>query len=181
MGAMLYSNFTEYTDDPADALLAIQARLVDETYDVENVVAQQIASVRDALSNTPDDDEYGVGDQYRQELEFLEGLATKPLPENEVREVSYIRAAFKFDECGLGNILDIRDIGDTQGAFVAAPVPQSRIDELLDGGKPTRKNSALLISSLNEILGRGECLFFPVYSDDALNPTEWCFVGNTVD
>ncbi len=111
----------------------------------------------------------------------MRGLATKPLPENDARKVSYIRAAFKFDECGLGNILDIRDIADKQGAFVAAPVPQSTIDELLGGGNPTRKNAASLISSLNEMLGRGECLFFPVYSDDALNPTEWCFVGNTVD
>ncbi|WP_461509407.1 hypothetical protein [Rhodopirellula baltica] len=142
---------------------------------------EQLDAARSSLIDVPDDDEYGLADQYREEVEFLEGLAEKPLPENDERKVAYIRAAYRFDECGMGNILDIRGVTEAQREFAAAPASPEAIQAIIGHVRPTAAEARKIAFGLNETLGRAECLYFHVYDDDNDAPTQICFVGNTVD
>ncbi len=50
---------------------------------------------------------------------------------------------------------------------------------LVGDAQPTLAQAAGAIDKINEELGRGECVCFPVYEN--CKPIGWYFVGNTID
>ncbi len=79
MGAMLYFHVTPFTV-PADALLAIQADVLETQYDLDTLVQTQLEQAKAALDEIDEEDEYGLRDEFEEQVQFLESLATLPIP-----------------------------------------------------------------------------------------------------
>jgi hypothetical protein len=50
---------------------------------------------------------------------------------------------------------------------------------LVGAAQPSRIQARQAVGKINEELGRGECICFPVYAKG--KPVGWYFVGNTID
>ena len=66
--------------------------------------------------------------------------------------------------------------------FTAQRLTEPEIIRLVGAPRPTVAQGHEAVSKINEELGRGECVCFPVYDSAGLDePVGWYFVGNTVD
>lgn len=183
MGARLFYHTTTYTSDPNIALEALQATEM-EGYDLPAMVASILAGSQQAFDDTPEDDEYGLHEHYKEELERVRRIASEPIPADFHGRLELVRQLFADTGEGIGNILDVDGIAGDDGAnwFAAKPLAPGEVAGKFGSEKLLSGNADEYAGIANEWLGRGECICFPLFANaDENEPAEWCFVGNTVD
>lgn len=183
MGAQLFYHVTTYTNDPKTALESLQA-LELENYDLAQEVAAHLANCQEAFDLTAEDDEYGLYEHYKSELERAKLIAVEKVPSDFFGRLDLVRRLYADTGEGVGSILDVEGIAGGKGASWSAAKPLAPVEVIAKFG-----SDKLLVSKVeeyairaNEWLDRGECICFPLFAsaeDEA--PMEWCFVGNTID
>ena len=78
-------------------------------------------------------------------------------------------------------MLDVQGVSSKRDVFMAQRLKEAEIVRLVGAGRPTIAQAGEAIYKINEELGRGECVCFPVYDDAREAPVGWYVVGNTVD
>jgi hypothetical protein len=183
MGAQLWHHAAPWRPDPEEALFALQARFLAETYNLPSLVQEHLGAVREAVRITEaEGDEYGLLDMYRAELAMLEDVASSPLPEDARRQVELVRKLFMNSGEGVGNILDVTGILDRREIFAAEQLTEGEVSRLVGTIRPNLARARHAAEKINEELGRGESVCFAFYEGgDAGQPAGWYFVGNTLD
>lgn len=179
MGATLWWHHTSWQPDPAKALDALQTRFVAETYDLQELLSKHIASAREAVASTEQDDPYDLLDFYRAELNSLLKLSEQPIPHSPEGQVRFIRRIYSSGGDKVDNVLDVIGVSEQREEFKAQPLSDEEMLRLVGTTRPSRSQADEAVSEINGDLGRGECVCFPFYDGD--EPAGWCFVGNTVD
>ena len=178
---MLYLNFTTYHENPRVALRAIQAGIIDQTYVIENLIQDRIAETLETIDAEEEHAESSWLQRCREELESLEVMATRPLPTTQLAKIEFVQDAYRYCEVGFGDILEIRDVSESRSPFSASPVDMALIDAALGHTRPSQADVRTAAFAVKPTLGKAECVYFPVYNDPSLSPTELCFVGKSVN
>ena len=183
MGADLWYHETPWHEDPATALKTLQARFMAENYDLSALLPQHLANARRAVALTEaEDDRYGVLDIHRSEVRLLERLCSEPIPQDFEGQIEILRKINANSGEGIGNVLDVTGISERRSIHVAQRLRESEMIRLVGTERPTRAQAKKAIYKINEELGRGECVCFPIYDSGEKNqPVGWYFVGNTID
>ena len=180
MGAMPYEILAPWSNDPRDALRALQAAFVDENYDLPALIQEHLESSRQAVQSCQEDgDEYGLLGIYQADLDYLESISGQPIPDAAQDRIAIIRKIWESGGEGVGNILDVARVNDEGGVHVARHMPDAEIEQHLGTSKPSTADAKLLLGKIADQLGRGESVCFPVY--DAGEPCGWWIAGYTVD
>jgi len=182
MGARLYFEVTAYDDDPAAALRSLQEKQL-ASYDLSELLAAHMEARQKAVDATAEDDEYGLNEYYKQELARAKSLSRGPIPTQFQDRLDFVRQLHA-DGDGVGNILDVEGLVSRKNPSGSGARPLSLIEVIDKFGtnKLLIADTQQHVSSANGWLGRGECICFPLYATlDDNRPTEWCFVGNTID
>lgn len=181
MGGYLHHCTTAYTPDPKEALESLQAAQL-EKYDLPTLIKTSLAEYQEAFDATPENDEYGLHDYYKEVLEDIKIAASQPLPTDFQGRLDLVRGLCDSGE-GVGNILDVRGIASKDNELLAAkPLSPDDLLEKFGSDKLLSADADFHAGKANEWLGRGESICFPLYaSAEADEPVEWCFVGVTVD
>lgn len=183
MGARLYCHTTAYLNDPASALEAIQSEIL-AGYNLRELVTTHLQSSQQAFDDTPPNDEFGLHDYYKAEFARAEDIAAAEIPTEFSGRIHLVRRLFANTGEGIGSILDVDGIAGGKSAAISAArrLEPDDVVAKFSTSKPVSSNADDYAAVVNESLGRGECVFFPLYGDvDDEEPGEWCFVGNTVD
>lgn len=180
MGAQLWSYVSGSHESPQDALQEIQSKYLAE-YDLHHLLQTRLESVRKAVEHTEIDDEYGLLDFYRDELEILESLAADGIPEATLDQLNFFRKIHSASGEYSGTVLDVENVSFRLGEHVTGQMTNSQLLEWVGHEKPTQKEAEEAIDLLNEQLGRAESVCFKIYSDDRSKDIGWMFVGNSVD
>ncbi|MEO6808071.1 MAG: hypothetical protein ABI353_03035 [Isosphaeraceae bacterium] len=188
LGAQLWFHPAPWRPDPAEALRALQAQFLAETYDLPAFVKERLASTRQAVRITEaDGDEYGILDIYRESLALLEDVASRPLPEEPSQQIQLIRAICADSGEGIGNVLDVTGVSDQGEPPEARRLAIEEVRRFCATDRPVLAQAEAAVGGINEMLGRGECICFPFHvsnddvSNDDATPSGWYFVGNTID
>ena len=180
MGAMPFEILAPWCDDPREALRALQAEFVDENYDLPKLLQEHIDSAKKSVEYCEQDgDEYGLLDDSRAHLAMLESIASKPIPEAAEERVKIVRKIWQYGGEGVGNILDITDVTDAGGMFVARRMLEAEVEQHLGTSQPTAEEGKELLGKIADKLGRAETVCFPVYEND--KAVGWWFTGYTLD
>lgn len=184
MGAQLWHHLAPWDLDPRKALLALQARYLNEKYDLPNEIAEQLQMARRLVSEyEADGDPYELLGMVRRMLTFLEGVSSRPLPDDPVQRIEIIRKMSKHTGQGTSSVLDILTVDENRDTFVACPLASDFVRDLFGTESPTPEQVEANINraALRMELPAGEAVCFPVYEPDAQAPVGWYFIGNTVD
>lgn len=180
MGAELWYHESPWNEDPTAALKAIQARFLAENYDLQAILPQKLAWARESVAAAErDGDEYGLLDNYQEQVRLVERLCSQPIPENAEAQIDIIREINADSGQGIGNVLDVRGVSTQRQALLAQQLTEEEVTRLVGARQPTIVQAHKAISKINQELGRGECVCFPIY--DKGEPVSWYFVGNTID
>lgn len=180
MGAQLWYHETPWHLDAAKALKALQARFLAENYDLRELLPQHLAWARESLAATKaEGDPYDLLEMFETQLRLLEKLCEQPIPERPEEQIEIIRLIASGSGDEIGNVLDVIGVADEREVFTAQRLSEQETARLIGVGQPTLDEARQAISDINDELGRGECVCFPIF--DAGVPTAWYFVGNTVD
>jgi hypothetical protein len=182
MGAMLWYHLTPWRPDPAEALRALQAKFFKKRYNLRAQLQSFLRSAQDALRVTEaEGDPYDLLEHYRDEVAKLTRIASRPLPTEPDKQIAVPHRIWESSGEGIGNVLDVTRVSSRRGVFLAQRLSPRQVRELVGTETPTRAQAEAAMYTINEMLGRGECLCFPVYRVKDRTPASWYFVGNTVD
>lgn len=180
MGAMPYENLAPWHDDPREALTSLQSQFLNDNYDLPAVLQEHIDSARQAVQSCKNDgDEYGLLDIYQADLDYLESVTSKPIPDSPAERIMIVRKIWESGGEGVGNILDITNVTDAGGIHVTRRMPDAEVQQHLRTSTPSADDAKHLLGKIADQLGRGESVCFPVY--DSATPCGWWFAGYTVD
>jgi hypothetical protein len=180
MGAQLWYHEAPWHPDPGAALKALQARIFAEGYDLTKQLPQELAWARETVAATEKEgDPYELLDMYRRKVELLERLCSQPVPEDVEARIDIVRKLLADSGQGIGNVLDVKRVTDRRDFLTAERLSEPEMKRLVGAARPDRRQAQQAVSKINEELGRGECVCFPMY--DGGQPAGWYFVGNTID
>ena len=126
-----------------------------------------------------EDDPYGLVDLYQAKVDLLERLCGEPMPDGPDEQVEIVRQISADSGEGVGNVLDVIGVSDERAACNAQRLSDEETARLVGVAQPTRSQALAAVDAINNVLGRGECVCFPIY--DHGQPVGWYFVGNTID
>lgn len=184
MGARLWHHLAPWLPEPSDALHALQAKFLADTYDLPSLVKQELANMRDAVRETEaKHDPYELLDMYRRKLGIIEDVIVSGLPDDSLHRIELLRKLAMDSGEGIGNVLDVETVSTARKPQCAQKLVDNEAVLKWTGSlKPTLKQAGESVFKINEELCRGEAVCFPVYSDDSEPiPVGWYFVGNTSD
>ena len=178
MGAMPYQNLAKWDSDPQVALRALQAEFLDANYELPKVLEQHLQSSKQAVECCiADGDEYGVQDIHQSEVDYIESILSKPLPESAEEKIEILRKVWESGGQGIGNILDITEVSERGGILVAKLLSHAEIEKYFGTSLPSISEAGKIYAK--NVIDRGECVCFPIY--DLNTPIGWMFVGYTID
>ncbi len=180
MGARLWHHVGPWRDDPAESLREVQICHLRSGFDYPTVLAEHLASAREAVHLTEADDPYNLLDHYRAEVTRFEELAALPPPATPDVEIVRLRSIYESSGEGIGCVLDVRNVSDARETHVARRLSSAEMVRLCGSERPTEMVAGLVINRINVELDRGESVCFPIYDENG-QPLGWCFVGNTID
>lgn len=183
MGATLWYHEIPWHPEPLTALKTFQARFLAEKYDLSTLLPQHLANAREAVAITKaEGDPYELLEIYQEEVRLLERLCNRPIPQDFEGRIKLLRKINASSGQGIGNILDVERISKRRRDNVAQPLSGPEMIRLVGTERPTRAQAKKAIGKINENLGRGECVCFPIHdSGEMSQPIGWYFVGNTID
>lgn len=182
MGAMLWYHLAPWRPDPNEALRTLQESFFKRKYNLRAELQRHLHSAQEAARVTEaEGDPYDILDFYRDQVNLLTRIARRPLPTEPEKQIAVLRRIWACSGQGIGNVLDVTRVSSRRGLFVAQRVSAGKIRELFGTETPTRAQAEAAVGKINEALGRGECICFPVYRARDRTPAGWYFVGNTVD
>ena len=182
MGATAWKHLAEWNAEPAAALRQLQAKFLEENYDLPSLLRDFLASARHSVQIVKDEgDEYGLRDIYEDDVKKAEAFVAQPLPSQPQERISILRSLFESGGEGIGNVLDVTDVSDEGGLFVTRPLKPTDVRELFGTSSPTLEEADRGVNSLYLRLGRAESVCFPVYDESAQKPVGWYFVGYSAD
>lgn len=183
MGAQLWYHEAPWHPKPLTALKTFQARFLAEKYDLSSLLPQYLANAREAVAITiAEDDPYELLETYQEEVRLLERLCSQPIPQDFEGQIKILRQISASSGQGIGNILDVERISEQRQYDVAQRLSGPELIRLVGTEQPTRAQAKKAIDKINEELGRGECVCFPIYdSSEKSQPVGWYFIGNTLD
>ena len=180
MGAQLWYHEAPWHPDAAEALKALQARFLAENYDLNEFLPQHLASERESVAATKaEGDPYGLLEMCEAQIRLLENLCEQPIPDSSEARIEIIRLIASGSGVEIGNVLDLTGVADQRAVYKAQRLSDQETARLVGAAQPKLEEARQAISDINDELGRGECVCFPIF--DAGVPTAWYFVGNTVD
>jgi hypothetical protein len=180
MGAQLWYHEASWHPDAGVALKALQSRFLEENYDLSTLVPQHLAFARESVAAAEGEgDPYGLLDMYRDKVMRLERLCTAPIPESAEARIEIVRQVHADSGEGVGNVLDVTGVSDRRDVHEAQRLSPQETVRLVGAAQPTLAQAGRAVDKINEELGRGEWVCFPVY--DGGKPVGWYFVGNTID
>jgi len=181
MGAMPWQHLAPWDPAPVVALRKLQAAYLAENYDFPSTIDSHLESARESVRITEEEgDEYGILDIYQADLQYLEDVASRPLPTTPEEQIAVLRQIWASDGEGIGNVLDVKGVTAEGGVHVTRRMTANEVAEILGTPTPTPRAAERLLSKIADDLGRGESVCFPVYDDNA-KPCGWWFAGYTVD
>lgn len=181
MGATLWHYEAPWYPDPADALRALQAKVLAERYDLLTLLPERLRSMRQSVSHLESEgDEYGLLGIYTEQVRLLEGLCSRPIPEDPPERIRILREVEAYGGEGIGNVLDVEGIAGSRDYPTAQRLPEEEVERLVGTTRPTLEQARDLAHRINAELNRGEGVCFPFY-DTSGRPAGWYFVGNTID
>jgi hypothetical protein len=179
---MLWYHLAPWRPAPSDALRALQADFFKKNYNLRDEVQRHLRSAQEAVRVTETEgDPYELLEYYREEVARLRRLASRPLPDQPEKQIALLRRIWASSGQGIGNVLDVTRVSTRRGVCVAYRLPNRAIRELFGTATPTRAQVEAAVYKINDLLGRGECVCFPVYRVKRHTPAGWYFVGNTID
>ena len=182
MGAQLWHHEAPWHLDPAAALQALQARFLAEKYDLRSLLPQHLIWARESVASArAEGDPYGLVDLYEGQVRLLEHFNSQPVPQDAQAQIQILRQINAISGQGISNVLDVTGISEKREVFTAQRLTDVDTIRLVGTLRPTMAEACNAIYKINEELGRGECVCFPVYDDAGGYPVAWYFVGNTVD
>lgn len=180
MGARLWYHEAPWHPDAGAALEALQARFMAENYDLPALLSQHLAWARESVAAAEGEgDPYGLLDIYQAKVDLLERLCSEPVPENSKAQIEIIRQINADSGEGIGNVLDVTAVTERRDVHVAQRLSPQEMILLAGAAQPTRAQARAAVGNINEALGRGESVCFPIYDEG--EPAGWYFVGNTID
>ena len=180
MGAQLWYHEAPWHSDAGAALNAMQARFLAENYDLPALLPQHLDWARESVAAPEGEgDPYGLLDLYQEKVKLIERLCSEPIPEGAEAQIEIIRQINADSGEGVGNILDVTCVAARRDVHMAQRLSPQETVRLVGAAQPTRAQAGAAVSKINEELGRGESVCFPVYDDG--KPVGWYFVGNTID
>jgi hypothetical protein len=180
MGAQLWYHEAPWHPDPNAALKALQARFLAENYDLPALLPQHLAWAREAVAIAEGEgDPYGLLDMYQEKVKLMERLCSQPMPDGPEAQIEVVRQISADSGEGIGNVLDVIGVSQRRGLHQAQRLSEEETARLVGATQPTLPQAGKALGKINEELGRGECVCFPVY--DNAKPVGWYFVGNTID
>ena len=105
--------------------------------------------------------------------------AVKPIPKSPEAQIEIVRRINADSGAGIGNVLDVTGVADRRDVQKAQRLSEQETARLVGSAQPTLAQARNAIDKINEELGRGECVCFPIYNQG--KPVGWYFVGNTID
>jgi hypothetical protein len=184
VGAQLWHHEAPGGLEPAEALKALQARFLAEmNYDLTAMLPQELSGARESVAAArAEGDPYGLVDEYEERVRLLEGLCNRPIPNDPEGRVKILRQICAYTGQGISNVLDVKGCSDKRGVHIAQRLNEQETVRLVGTSRPTIAQARQAIGKINEDLGRGESVCFPIY-DNASNgkAVGWYFVGNTID
>ena len=183
MGAQLWYHETSWHPDPAMALKTFQSRFMAEKYDLSILLPDHLANARGAVAAAEaEGDPYELLEMYQKQVRLLEQLCSQPIPQDFEGQIEILRKISAYSGEGIGNVLDVTGISERRSIHAAQRLRESEVIRLVGTERPTRAQAKKAIYKINEELGRGECVCFPIYDSVEKNrPVGWYFVGNTID
>ncbi len=183
MGAQLWYHDAPWYPDPADALKALQARVLAEEYDLRTLLPEKLIEARQAVENVEaEGDEYGLLDLYREQLRLVEDYCSRPIPQDPERQIEILRNLMACGGEGIGNVLDVEGVSDVRDFPMSQRLGEADVVRLAGTPRPTIRQARDLAFKINEELRRGESVCFPFYPEGETDPPAgWYFVGNTID
>jgi hypothetical protein len=183
MGAQLWYHEAPWHPQPLTALKTFQARFLAGKYDLSALLPRRLAGAREAVAATQaEGDPYELLETYEEEVRLLERLCSRPIPQDFERQLKILRQISAYSGQGIGNILDVKRISKRRQFDVAQRLSGPELIRLVGTEQPTRAQAKKAIDKINQELGRGECVCFPIYDSREKNqPVGWYFIGNTID
>jgi hypothetical protein len=180
MGAQLWYHEAPWDPDAAAALKALQARFLAKNYDLPALLPQHLDWARQAVAVVEGEgDPYGLLDMYQKKVKVLEQLCREPIPESPEAQIQIVRQISADSGEGIGNVLDVTRVSERRHPQAAQRLSDDETARLVGTAQPTLAQARKAVGKINEELGRGECVCFPVYATG--QPVGWYFVGNTID
>jgi len=183
MGAQLWHHSAPGFTDPNDALRALQGQFLAASYDLPKMVQAELDGTREAVRREEaEGDPYELLDMYRRKLRFIEAVVAEGVPEDTDQRIELVRQLCMDTGEGVGNVLDVKSVSTERGVLTAQVLTDSEVLRLVGMTRPTLHQAKAAIHRINEELGRGEAVCFPIYPEGATQPpVGWYFVGNTID
>ncbi len=172
---------TEWTDDPAEALAAIQQAEIKSLGDLGDQIRVELESARQAVAATPEDDPCGLAEHYAEEVEQFEELAAAPLPDSLAGQLTLLWKLYAGTGEGIGNILDVMGVSRQGGPFITRVLSEDDFHRVFGTDRPTKEWRSGMTADFLNSMGRGESVCFPLCEDGETAPAEWCFFGYGVD
>jgi hypothetical protein len=180
MGAQLWYHEAPWHPDADEALKLLQARFLAENYDLRALLPQHLAWARDSVAAAEaEGDPYGLLEMYQEKVWLVQELCSQPIPESPEAQIEIVRRINADNGEGIGNVLDVTGVAEHRDIQKAQRLSPQETVRLVGNTQPTLAQACNAVSKINEELGRGECVCFPVY--DKGRPVAWYFVGNTID
>jgi hypothetical protein len=181
MGAERWENLAPWDSDPVIALRKIQASYLAENYNFPQVIDFHLKSKRETVELVEEDgDEYGVLNIYKSDLEYLEKVASRPLPTTPKQQITILRKIYASGGQGIGNILDIERVTAKGGLHVTRRLNSSEVMKVLGTIAPTINEAKQFFDKFASEIDRGDSVCFPVYDENS-QPCGWWFAGYTID
>ena len=180
MGAQLWYHDAPWHPDAGASLKALQARFLAENYDLPSLLPQHLAWAREAvMAAEGEGDPYGLLGIYQDKVRLLERLCNEPIPDSPEAQIDIVRQINADSGEGIGNVLDVTDVAERQDIHIAQRLSEQETARLAGAAQPTLAQASQAVYKINEELGRGGCVCFPIY--EIGKPVGWYFVGNTID
>ncbi|MFO1023208.1 MAG: hypothetical protein U0903_21340 [Planctomycetales bacterium] len=179
MGAQLWHHETPWNDDPATALQTLQAEFAPPDV-VAELIQNQLKGQREhAQFLVEDGDEFGLLEDVRLIISYLEQISKLPVPNDPASRVALVRNIHNRQGDEVGNVLDVLGTSDSREHRHAQILTPEEIQKFCSTSQPTKAQAMEAISNINTDLDRAEAVCFPFYEGGS--PTGWHFVGNTAD
>ena len=183
MGAQLWHHSAPWFTDPNDALRALQSEFLAASYDLPQLVQAALEGTREVVRREEaEGDPYELLDMYRRKLAFIEAVVAEGVSEDTRQRIELVRKLCMDTGEGVGNVLDVKSVSAERTFLTAQVLADGEVERLVGTSRPTLQQAKAAIYRINEELGRGEAVCFPVYAEGASQqPVGWYFVGNTID
>jgi hypothetical protein len=162
------------------ALKQLQAAFVAENYDLPAVIREHLQGSRDAVQSARSEgDPYGLVDTYQADVDYLESIVDRPIPDSAEQRIDMLQRIWASGGEGLGNILDIRGISETDDILTARVLSPDELIDACGTTQPSKDQATKIFGRLADSIDRGQCICFPVY--EAETPIGWWFAGYSID